>query len=304
MAKGYNVSGLTAYVKENEDLLIKDLVFAPENGDTIANMAKQLGIKGTERLNYLAIDPVLQDGSECGFNASGNTDFSERDLTVVDIKAQDEFCDKVLIGKYHEYLVKTAANKDMSDMPFEGVIMGEVVKKINAKLEKEVWQGATSGTSLVDGLVTIAKGADAADTINVTFASGATAYDKAKAMIMAIPEQILDSAVIFVSPAVYRQLVLELVEKNLYHFAPNAEIEDKDIYFPATNVKIHKTAGLAGFNGMYATAYENMVYGTDLLSDSESVRAWYDDNTELFKYSVHFKAGVTTYFPDLVVLGE
>lgn len=303
MAKGYNVNAISDYVKQNEDILVKSIVFADKAGDTISNLTPQLGIKGTEMLNYLDVDPVLQDASECGFNASGNTVFTEKEISVAPIKAQDEFCDRVLVGKYHEYLVKTAANKDASDMPFEAVIMDEVVKKINAKLEKLVWQGNGSSDP-IDGFLYLA--ANDNDTINVTFASGATAYENVKAMIMAIPEAILEDAIVFVSPATFRALTLELVEKNLFHFAPGAEIEDRDIIFPGTNVRVHKTMGMAGMpaEAMYASSYKNMAYGTDLLSDSETVKVWYDDNTELFKYSIKWNSGVQTFFSDLVVLGQ
>lgn len=300
---GYNVSAISDYVKNSQDTLIKDVIFAPEFGDTISKLAKQLGVKTKERLNYLAVDPVIQSGEDCGFNAEGSVDFTEKDVEVAPLKVQSEFCDRDLLGKYAEFLVKTASNKDMADMPFEREIMNEIIKGINIKLEKGVWQG-TKAVDHFDGFITLAKGADAAQTVNVTFASGDTAYEKAKKMVLALPERILDDATIFVSPANYRALVLELVEKNLYHFAPNAEIEDKDIVIPGTNVRVHKTMGLSGSNAWYASSYKNMVYATDLMNDNETVKAWYDENTELFKYSIRWNTGVATYFSDLVVLGE
>ena len=171
-------------------------------------------------------------------------------------------------------------------------------------MEKLVWQGAKSGGDLIDGfLAQAAASGDSASTISVTAASGTAMYTRVKAVIEAIPEAILDKAVVFVSPANFRKLVFELVEKNLYHFAPGADIESKDIIFPGTEVRIHKTHGLMGSDAIYASAYENMVYGADLENDQEKVRFWYDDNSELFKYSIHWNAGVKTLYPDMVVLG-
>lgn len=304
MASGYTVSGLTDYVKTNQDLLVKRVVLGLAKGDTIPSLKKQFGVKTKERLSYLDVDPVIQDGSNCSFSASGSTVFSEREIETAQLKAQDQYCDRAILGKYQEYAVKIAANKDASDMPFEEEIVNEVIEGINEKMEKLVWQGDKSGSDLIDGFLTQAAGADSASTITVTGSSATSMYNKVQAVIMALPEDILDKSTVFMSPANFRKLVFELVEKNLYHFAPGADIEDKDIIFPGTEVRIHKTIGLKGSDKIYASAYANMVYGADLENDQEKVRFWYDDNSELFKYSIHWNAGVKTLYPDMVVLGD
>jgi len=307
MASGYTVSALTDYVKVNQDVLIKNVVLGEVKGDTLPKLRKQFGVKTKERLNYLDVDPSIQDGSSCGFNASGSTTFSERDIETAQLKAQDQYCDKDLLGKYAEYLVKINAQKDASDMPFEREIVDEVVGKINEKMEKLVWQGATSansGTDLIDGFLTQALNADSASTVNVTIATGTTVYEAIKSVVMAIPERILDKATIFVSPALYRSFVMEMVEKNFIHFGPDGSMEDRDITFPGSDVKVHKTIGLTGDKKhIYASVYENMVYGADLEGDNEKVRFWYDDNSELFKYSIHWNSGVKTLYPDMCVVG-
>ena len=309
MASGYTVSGLTDYVKVNQDLLIKGVVLGTVKGDTIPNLRKQFGVKTKERLNILDVEANIQDGSSCGFAASGKTEFSEREIETAQLKAQDQYCDKVLLGKYQEYAVKIAANKDAADMPFEAEILDEVVGSINKQMETLVWQGDTNNGDLIDGFVPQALSADSTSTIMVTGASSTSMYARAQEVIMAIPEDLLDKAVLFMSPANYRKLVFELVEKNLYHFAPGADIEDKDIYFPGTEVRIHKTIGLAKRSSgdseyIYASAYDNMVYGCDLENDQEKVRFWYDDNSELWKYNIHWNAGVKTIWPDAVVVGD
>lgn len=302
----YNVSGLTAYVEVNKDVLIKNVVLGLAKGDTIRNLRKQLGIKSKERLNYLDVDPVLQDGSTCGFSASGSTVFTEREIETAQLKAQDQYCDKDLLGKFAEYQVKIAANKEASDMPFEGEIINEVVEGINEKMEKLVWQGDKTGNSdLIDGFLTQAEGADSASTIMVTGSSATTIYNRVKAVVEAIPEDILDKAVVFLSPANYRKLAFELIENFKYNADLfDASIESKDVYFPGSEVRIHKTMGLKGSDKIYASAFENMVYGADLENDQEKVRFWYDDNSELFKYSIHWNAGVKTLYPDMVIVGD
>lgn len=300
---GYTVSSLTSYVEVNKDVLIRSVVLGASKGDTIANCRKQLGVKGTERLNYLNVDPALQSGAGCGFTASGNTAFTERDITAVRIKANDQFCPDDLIGKFAEYTVRIGANGNAENMPFEQEIAEGIAEKIDEKLEKLVWQGNTGSGDLINGFLTNALGADSAATVNVSIAGGSSVYDAVKKVVLSIPENLLDKALVFVSPAIYRAYIQELVEKNFYHYDP-AFGEPKDMYFPGTSVKVHNTLGLAGDKKhLYASVWDNMVYATDLMNDKEEFRLWFSDDDDLFKYKVKWNSGVATLYPDAVILG-
>ena len=302
MAKGYDISNLAAYVKTNADVILKDVVLGSVEGDSVANMRKQLGVKTKEKLNYLNVTPALQSGKDCGFNASGSTVFSDRDITVKTIKAQDEYCDRDLLGKFAESLVNIAAGKET--LPFEAQIVDEVVKGIRKQIEKIVWQGDT--TLGIDGLLKMAAsgGTDSASTVNVSIAKGTNIYEAVKAVYLAIPEELLDNAFIGLSPANFRAFTQAMVEKNYYHYSGPQDANVNEFIFPGSNVKVKSIQGLSGVNDkIYASVWDNLVYGTDLLNDEETVNAWYDPNTELFRYTIRFNAGVSTLFPDEVVLG-
>lgn len=305
MSKGYNVQALSDYVAQNQEVMTKEMVLGELKGDTIKNMAKQLGVKGSERLNYLNVDAVLQEAS-CGFNPSGSTVFSERDIVTKPIKAEDEFCELNLINKWTEYKVRVAADQDA--MPFEAEIMDGVLSSVDAKLEKLVWQGNVASGDVIDGLLTIAEGADSASTITGATASGASVYEAVKAAYMLLPEELLEKedTCIFISPANFRALRQELVALNIQggspYYAPDNE-EVRDITLPGSDIKVHKTLGLAGVNNkIYATSYSNMCYGADLINGNEIVDAWYSKDAGTFRYRILFNAGVATYFPDFVVL--
>lgn len=300
---GYTVSSLPNYVEENRELLIKNVVLGASKGDTIANVRKQLNIKGKENLNYLNVDPALQNGRGCGFNASGSTEFTDREIEVALIKANDQFCPDDLIGKWLEYQVRIGANANAEALPFEAEIANGVVDAIDEKLEKLVWQGDKGQSDLIDGYLTRALGADSASTINVSIATGTTVYNAIKKVVLSIPEAIADKAVVFVSPAIYRAYIQELVEKNFYHYDP-AFGEPKDMFFPGTSIKVHNTLGLSGDKThLYATVWDNMVFGTDLMNDKEEFRLWFSDDADMFRYKVKFAAGTQVLFPDSVVLG-
>lgn len=304
MAYGYNPENLSTYVETSKDVLIKSIVLGDKYGDTIANLRKQLGIKTKERLNILDVSAVLQDGSSCGFNPLGGADFTEREIVTAIAKLNDQYCQLDLLNKFAEYLVKFGAESAADNFPFETEIVNEITKKVNKELERQVWQGVASGsTDLIDGFLTLAEGADSAATINVSIASGSSIFDAVQEVIMAVPEELLDDAVVFLSPANFRTLQFEMVAKNLYHYDAD-KIEYNDFIFPATNIRIHKTMGLAGVNDkIYCSVWDNMVYGTDLMNDAEEVKVWYDDKDEVERIKIRFNFGVQTLFPTAVVLG-
>ena len=298
MASSFNVSGLSAYVQENKDQILRKVIL---EGDTISKMAKQLGVKTKERLHYFDLDPVLQDGKGCGFSAQGATNITEKDIETAAFKVNDEWCNDDLLGKYAEYLVKYGADKNAESLAFEELIADELVKNINKEMERQVWQGNTGdtgATDLIQGLLTQA----AADAATITAATSASAYTAVKNVIMAIPEEILDDAVVFVSPAIFRTLVFELLEMNNFHITPE-EIEKGEFYFPGTTIAIHKTMGLNGSKKIYASTWGNMVYATDMMDDKEELRFWFSDDADLHRVKVKWNAGVATYFSDYVVLG-
>lgn len=292
----FNVSGLSAYVQENRDQILRKIVL---EGDTISKMAKQLSVKTKDRLHYFSLSPVIQDGKGCGFKASGATNITEKDIETAVMKVNDEWCNDDLLGKYAEYLVRFGANANAEQLAFEQLIADELVKNINKEMEKRVWQGKKA-TDLIDGLLTQAE-ADG-NTVKVTL-SGASLYEKVKQVIMAIPEEILDDAVVFISPANFRKLVFELLEMDNSYITPS-EIENGEFYFPGTSIAVHKTFGLTGVDDkIYASTWGNMVYATDMMNDKEELRFWFSDDADLHRVKIKWNAGVATYFSDYVVLG-
>lgn len=301
MAKGFNVSGLTAYVAENKDVLIRSIVLGEEGGDVVPMLKKQLGVKTSERLHPLTVSPELQAVSGCGFNASGSTVISERVINTAQAKSNDEWCEEDLLGKFAEYEVSIKAGEEK--LPFEAEIMREYAKGINKKVEELIWVGSKAGGDLIDGFVTLANGADSASTITGQTASGASAYAAVKQTLMAIPEEIIDDAIIFVSPALFREYIQDLVAANLYHYDP-ANGDFSDMFIPGSNVKVHKTYGLKGQDCLYASTLSNMVYGCDLLDAKEEIKVWFSDDNDTTRAKVRFNFGVQTLFPDAVVFIE
>ena len=86
----FTVSGLTAYIEQNRDLIIGS--FGLANRDTRSRIGIQTGVKGSMHLHYLTLSPVVQDGASCGFNAQDAITLSERLISVAIHKVQGQIC--------------------------------------------------------------------------------------------------------------------------------------------------------------------------------------------------------------------
>ena len=279
-------------------VILRDLVFGGNiHGETVSMLTKQLGVKTSEILNILEANPILQAVEGCGFSATSNNAWSERQIDTVQVKVNDEWCVEDLLGKFAEYKVRIGANE--GEMPFEAEFISEYIKGVQKQIEKAVWQG-DSGLNM-NGFVTIAEGTDSGSTVTGEVASGSTAYELIKKAWMMAPEEIIDDLVIFVSPAVFREYIQDLVTANLYHYNPN-DGDLEEFFLPGTNVRVKKAYGLAGLRVAYASTLNNMFYGCDFLDNKEEVKVWYSDDNDVYRCKIRFNFGVQTAFPDMVVL--
>lgn len=295
------VRELPDYVEQKAmPLLRKGLL----GGDSLKNMHIQTGIKGTAALNYLDVTADFQDGSACGFNPSGSDAFTQRDLKTGQIKIEKEWCFKQLIGKWTEYQFRIGANSEAENMPFEEDFMNGVMENVADGVENLVWTASAEDGDQFDGLLTILAG-ESASTVNVDVESGASAYEAVKQVILSIPEIVIKKgdARVFVSPELFRQLGLELMEKNLFHYDyANGAATDDIVLFPGTNIRVQKVNGLADTGKIVAGRWDNLYAGMDLENGMEQVRVWFDDRAETFCLRIYFNLGTQVAFPDEVVV--
>lgn len=298
------VTGLSAYVNEQVYPLMRKAFLG---ADSISRMRKQLGVVDSAKINIMDTTASFADGSDCGFDPQGTTEFSQRTLKAGIIKSEAEWCWKKVWGKYLENQYRVKA--DPQAMPFEEEICEDLVKGIKDAMEIAVFQASTADTgssiNQFDGLLTILEG-ESASTVNVDIATGSSAYDAIVEVFKAIPEVILnkEGLEILVSPEIYREFALELVAKNLYHYDPaNGAATDESYLLPGTNVRVRKVQGLAGTDKILATYWDNIVFGCDLLGEEEEFRLWFDERNETFCFRALWNAAVQVVFPDHVVVG-
>ena len=297
------VSSLPDYVQENRDLLIKN--FALVGTATRTRIGLQTGIKKSAYINYLDLTSVLQDGSGCGHNPLDEITLSQRTIDVALIKEDGLICPETLIGKYAEYLVRVRATEN--ELPFEQYIVDALLRNVNKKIEFLIWQGDKSQTSdpdkkWIDGI--LAQLADDSDCIDVSINAGTSAYGGILAVYNAMPEEVLErGGMIFVSPAIYRAFLQDMVAINFYHYAGPQDAAPEEFILPGTDVKVVKTWGLKNSLNIVGTFAENLVYGTDGENDQEAIDIWWSPDKRAFLYQVKWASGIAYRFPNMNVLG-
>jgi hypothetical protein len=302
-----NVNGLTAYVDENKMALIKKAVLG---GRTLRFITVQPDIKSSATINIIDSDLVAQAGA-CGWNEVGETFLTQQVLTVCPIKVNESICLDTLESYYTQKMMNPGSYNET--IPFEEIYASEKADKINALIDDLLWKGDTvSGSgnfALCDGIIYQSDNVWSASTVNGNTA-GTTAITASNViaivdgMSSVIPTDILglNDLYLFVGYDVYRTYALALRNANLFHYT-GAENQGEDFsqMIPGTNVRIVAVRGLNGTNRMFLTNGSNLYFGTDLLSDSEEFKIFYDMNDDEVRFRAKWKQGVQAAFPEFIV---
>lgn len=289
---GFNVETLPSYVDQNRGELLQKAMFGFETRKYINDMP---GVKFKKALNILATDPVLQ-ARTCGWDASGNVDFTQRVMEVAPMKVNLSLCEEDLREKWMNDQLRTAAGAEV--LPFEEKIADDIVKGVNRQLENLIWN-ATDASNGFDGLLTIM---DAEESV-IDASAGASEYETVLNVYKAIPAEILDKAEIFVGLDFYRAFVLEITAKNLYHYDPKVD-DSKTVIVPGTNTALHGVAGLSRSGRAIAADPANLFYGYDGEADADTFDIWYSKDHQEFRVAIKLNIGAQVAFPDQIVVSE
>lgn len=285
-----SLTGLTQYVEERRLPLITEVVLKSK---TASMLSVQSDVKWKAALNLISTNPTLQDGSACGWNAAGDAELSQRVITAPTIKVNQSFCHKDFLKYWTGYEVRVAAGAEK--LPFEEYFTASIVDNVKEQNERMIWQG--NSTLGVDGFLALMS----ADTTVVTAATNASAFTAIKNVYMAIPEKVLDKAVIFVGADVFRSFIMEMVDKNLYHYS--ADNSNEEFVFPGTNTKVVAVNGLNGTNKIVAARLGNLFIGCDMVGDEEKFEVWYSKDNDEYRLAIQYNLGVQYAYGDEIVLG-
>ena len=212
-----------------------------------------------------------------------------------------EFCPKTLLKTWAHSDVRMNALGET--LPFEELLINNNINELAKVNERLIWEGdTTSGAGnmlLMDGIITIAK----KDENTVKQEKGTdTIWQRVQKIWLALPAEIADKATIFMSIANYKQLIVELMNANMFHVFEEYQ-GAYEMTMPGANVKIKGVSGITS-DVILATPEDNLYLGVDGESDSETVDLYFDKSDRTFKFVVEYAYCVNYCFSEFVILNQ
>jgi len=310
----FSVGTLATYTKENEQLLVSASVLGSKTAGLIKDQGNvMIGVKSSEQINIMNTDAIFQDGSSCGFNASGLTSFTQRAVTVGKIKVNEALCMKDLERTYLQKALPAGSRYD--SMVYSEEYSNLKASKIASQLEIGLWQGNTGSVDVnlnkFTGLISLitTAGASVINANSIAYhGSVETAITDANvvgifdSIYKAIPASVVDKddMVIFCGMDTFRTYTVKLKTSNLFHYQFDGKANG-EFYLPGTNIKVIAVQGLNGTNDIVAMRVSNLFIGTDLLNEEERFEIFFAKEADQVRFVAEFKMGVNFAFPDEIV---
>ncbi len=312
-----DVSALTSYTIENEDLLVIKSIFGSKTSELIKDEGTVFtGVKYAEKINILDSDAIFQNGTGCTRTSSGTTKITQRVVTVGDIAVVEDLCVNTLNTTYMSKRMLNGSEANNGKLPFEQEYTNLKARTVAKQLEIAIWQGDTASgnanLSRFDGLIKLIDASAAAINGNptgITVGTGITAANIigiVNGLWGKIPADVMgqEDVRIFVGWDFFNLYVTAYTALNLFAFAPKGnEVGSAggEITIPGTNYKLTAVHGLDGTNRAFAMRMSNIFAAVDLENEEEDFSMMPDQFKDYLRFKAHFKYGVNVAFPNEIV---
>jgi len=280
---------LTALSTYTDELSLELIAKAVLTTDLMNEIDVRSGLSaGTVAINLMDGDLNVADLA-CGWNPSGDVNFSQVDITIADKQVKMELCPEDL--RQYWLSQRMSAGTANDEVPFEETIAGYYIERVKKYNEGFLISGDGTATG-IKGQVTGALGA--------TVPAGAAAWtvanaiDQALDLFDAIDESVKnrEDLIMMVSPANFQTLRRALVAQNYYHYDQG---DGKSIDLIGTNCKVVKTSGLTSSNYVAAGPAGFIVAGTGLENDMSTMKFFYDEGEDVVKFRAAWRLGVAVH---------
>ena len=312
---------ITYTVKNNGEWFYKSLqkahTLANDYIRVIPNVTKDVKVHKLVMSNTIS----QPDGRDCAWNPTQRITLNEATFTVKNWKINEEQCmeqlDSVLSEMQYRQIGATKdqwpSNTDGNES-LESAVMFHLQNSLSNDLERIIWGGTGNsvGGQTPDGIVD--KALASANTIKV---SGQTidatnVLGEIAKVYDAIPNVVLNDGEfdpekapvkIFVTMDIMRYLrqALSTVPTNYQVILPSFAVEGGKIFYMGVEIVV---VGLPA-NTMVAASKDNLVFVTDLLSDTQEIRAQFGNDLKdeaMLYIKGAYRANAGFIFDDEVVI--
>ena len=280
---------LTALSTYTDELSLELIAKAVLTTDLMNEIDVRSGLSaGTVAINLMDGDLNVADLA-CGWNPSGDVNFSQVDITIADKQVKMELCPEDL--RQYWLSQRMSAGTENDSVPFEETIAGYYIERVRKYNESFLINGDGTATG-IKAQITGANGA--------TVPTGAAAWtvanaiDQALDLFDAIAEEVKDreDLVMIVGPANFQTLRRALVAQNYFHYDQG---DGRTLDLPGANIKVVKSAGLVGSDYVAAGPAGFIVAGTGLENDMSTMKFFYDEGEDVVKFRAAWRLGVAVH---------
>ena len=314
----FSLGTMTAYIEENKaDLISKAILGAKTLG---LGVDIRTGIKSSAKIPVLESTVPFQ-AAACSFTSSGTTTINQIEIATVGIQFAEQFCLNDLNVYFTQKYLPAGANVD--SMSIAQAIIDRKIAQVARNVENMIWAGKTTyGNSTVlkqmnGWLATIdtAGTAVAATPSTLNSTNVLTIFDDVYAKVPAAA-LVAEPIVAFCGLDTFRTLAAKITSTyGIYGSQYNTDgvWNNWELMYPGTNMKVIGVPGLSDAavdtgsvpsavrNRIIATYASNLVYGTDLQSDTDTIESWFSQDDRVYKVFGTFRAGCAVKFIDHVV---
>lgn len=289
-----DTSNIKNYINANTDILVSKLVASTESAK-LFNI--QNGVTTDTTIHGILTSLSIQDGASCGFNAQGTQAITARTLEPNFLKVNQEYCAKDFYGTYKFYETKVAMGK--SPLPLEEALIEDVVKAIAIENEKLLWRGKKASGDLVDGITTIIAGDNAIPSANKFTSTKTTVLERLNEMYAKVGNRKVKA---FISSAMFRQMITEVVEKNFYaSFTDDINETMQKFILPGTSFEVYGVDGIADTDtNIYGLIPDEVFIGVDNADDASAFDFYWSADDRVYKLVIEWVLTVNYMFSENV----
>jgi len=308
---GFDMTALSEYVNETRLPLLTKSLF--EN-NTARYLQLMTGVKHKENLNIVDDKIWFQDGSVCGFGASGDTVFTKREMHVGKIKVEKKWCISDLENFWSQVVLPLGST--YTSLPLEQVLVNHLMGLLAEANELAVWQSQRGGSNVnlnkFDGLRRIIDTASGVVQANasgfgtpLTAITASNALESTDRMVAALPAGLVNKndLAMFMGWDYFRKLLLNLRTANNFHIdgGDAGPFRTGILNHPTWGIPVVAVHGLNNLNEAYMMRSNNGFLGTDLAGEDDDIDLWYEKKDDAILARVKFKMGTQVAFPGEVV---
>lgn len=319
----FSLGGLVAYTEENKaDLIMKAILGAKTLG--IPGIDIRYGVKSGTKIPVLESTMAYQSGTGCAFASSGTTTLTQITLSTNPIVVQEAICEQDLEAYFTQKYLPDSALAEESDI--DKTIIERKIMNVAKQNEQMIWQGNTTYTNStvlkqINGwLYYVLNNGSPVNAANQgTTISTSNVRTIIEQMWSVMPRAAMwnESTYCFVGMDTFLLLLQKLTNDNLFHYVFDDAFKNNkwEITYPGTNMKITAVPGMNNdnpvdtgslpstvSNRILMTYASNLLYGTDLTSDSEELETWYSKDNRALRFHMRFRAGTAIKFPEHCVI--